>query len=445
MNSPGGSKPAAGRPYERGDAPRVVVVGGGFGGLYAARALGRAALDVTVLDRTNHHVFQPLLYQVATASLSPSQIAYPIRGVLRRQRNTRVLLAEVDGVDVAGRRILLRDGELRYDYLIVAAGARHSYFGHPEWESLAPGLKTIDDALDIRARILLAFERAEREPDAGRRGALLTFVVVGGGPTGVELAGAIGEIACNVMARDFRSFDPREARTVLVEAGPRVLPAFPADLSSKAERSLERLCVEVRTGKAVTRMEPGAVWLGDERVESGTVLWAAGVAPSPIARSLGVPLDRAGRVVVNADLTIPGHPEVFVIGDLAACADEAGRPLPGLAPVAIQQGEHAARNVVRAARGEALEPFRYRDRGAMATIGRAAAVVDLGRLRLAGYPAWLLWCFVHILWLIGFRNRFLVLIEWAWAYLRSERSARLITGERRPPETRPPRGSPSSP
>ncbi|HVM42352.1 MAG TPA: NAD(P)/FAD-dependent oxidoreductase [Gemmatimonadales bacterium] len=409
-----------------GAAPRVVIVGGGFGGLYAARALATAPVALTVVDRTNHHVFQPLLYQVATASLSPSQIAYPIRGVLRRQENARVVLGEVTGVDLARRVVTLADGELPYDHLILAAGARHSYFGHPEWEARAPGLKTLDDALRIRERILLAFERAERERDPERRRALLTFVVVGGGPTGVEMAGAIGEIACKVMARDFRDIDTRDTRTILVEAGPRLLPAFPASLAAKAERSLERLCVEVRTGEAVTRLEEGAVWLGRDRVASGTVIWAAGVAPSPLARSLGVPLDRAGRVVVNADLSVPGHPEAFVIGDLAACADEAGKPLPGLAPVAIQAGEHAARNVARAVRGEAALPFRYRDKGTMATIGRNAAVVDLGRLRIWGYPAWLMWCFIHILWLIGFRNRFLVMIEWAWAYLRFERSARLI-------------------
>ena len=415
-------------------APRVVIVGGGFGGLYAARALRRARVDVTVVDRTNHHVFQPLLYQVATAGLSPSQIAYPVRGVLRRQANTRVLMATVTGVDVAHRRVLLADGDLAYDFLILAPGARHSYFGHPEWEPLAPGLKTIDDALGVRARILSAFERAERERDPERRRALLTFVVVGGGPTGVELAGAIGEIACKVMARDFRTIDTRDTRTILVEAGPRILPAFPPGLAEKAERSLERLCVEVRAGEAVTRLEEGAVWLGADRIACATVLWAAGVAPSPIGRTLGVPLDRAGRVVVNADLSIPGHPEVFVIGDLAAATDRHGRLLPGLAPVAIQEGEYAARVVARVAGGRGAAgsppraPFRYRDRGTMATIGRAAAVVDLGRLRFSGYPAWLLWCFIHILWLIGFRNRFVVMIEWAWAYLRFERSARLITG-----------------
>ena len=413
--------------------PRVVIVGGGFGGLYAARALADAPVDVTVVDRTNHHVFQPLLYQVATASLSPSQIAYPIRGVLRRQQNTRVMLAEVVAVDPVRRTLRLADGELAYDWLILAPGASHSYFGHAEWEPLAPGLKTLDDALRIRGRVLLAFERAERETDAERRRALLTFVVVGGGPTGVELAGAIGEIACKVMARDFRNIDTREAQTILVEAGPRILPAFPASLSEKAERSLARLCVETRTGAAVSKVEPGAVWIGGERIATETVLWAAGVQPSPLARSLGVPLDRAGRVLVNADLTIPGHPEVLVIGDLAALKDASGKPLPGLAPVAIQQGEYAARAIVRSARGEAREPFHYKDRGTMATIGRAAAVVDLGKLRFSGYPAWLLWCFIHILWLIGFRNRFLVMIEWAWAYLRFERSARLITGASRPP------------
>ncbi len=408
--------------------PRVVIVGGGFGGLYAARALRRAPVEVTLVDRTNHHVFQPLLYQVATAGLSPSQIAYPIRGVLRRQRNTRVVLAEVVAVDPARRAVQLADGELSYDYLILAAGARHSYFGHPEWEALAPGLKTIDDALEIRSRVLLAFERAEREPDPERRRAELTFVVVGGGPTGVELAGAIAEIACKVMPRDFRNIDTREARTILVEAGSRILPTFSADLSDKAAHALEKLCVEVRAGAAVTAVQPGAVRVGTEVIAAATVLWAAGVAPSPTARSLGVPVDRAGRVVVNADLTIPGHPEVFVIGDMAACLDAAGRRLPGLAPVAIQQGQYAAHAILCAARGSASKPFRYRDRGTMATIGRAEAVVDFGRVRFSGYPAWLFWGFVHILWLIGFRNRFLVMIEWAWAYVRMERSARLITG-----------------
>jgi NADH dehydrogenase len=407
---------------------RVVIVGGGFAGLYAAKELGKAPVELTVVDRVNHHVFQPLLYQVATASLSPSQIAYPIRGVLRRQRNTRVILAEATAIDLAARKVLLRDGALEYDVLILATGASHSYFGHAEWEPVAPGLKTMADALAIRSRILLAFERAERETDAERRAALLTFAVVGGGPTGVELAGAIGEIACSVMPRDFRNIDTRQTRTILLEAGPRILPALPASLSEHARRSLQRLCVEVRTGAPVTRVEADGVWAGEIRIACGTVLWAAGVAPSPLGRSLGVPLDRAGRVVVEPDLTVPGHPEVFVVGDLAACKDAKGEPLPGLAPVAIQQGVHTARNVVRGLRREPLRPFRYHDRGTMATIGRAAAVVNLRRFRFWGYPAWVMWCFIHILWLIGFRNRFLVMVEWAWAYVRFERSARLITG-----------------
>lgn len=418
---------APGRPKE-GVPPRVVIVGGGFGGLYAAEALKHAPVAVTVVDRTNHHVFQPLLYQVAAASLGPSDVAYPIRAVLSGQQNASVILAEATSVDLAERKVILRDGELAYDYLIVAAGARHSYFAHPEWEEAAPGLKTLEDALAIRQRVLLAFERAERETDPERRQTLLTFVVVGGGPTGVELAGAIGEIACKVMTKDFRHIDPREARTILVEAGPRILPAFPASLSTKAESALRRLCVEVRTGALVTSVSPLAVTIGEERVSAATILWAAGVQPSELARSLGVPLDRAGRVIVGPDLTVPGHPEVFVVGDLAECAGADGRPLPGLAPVALQQGRHAAHNVLCAVRGLPLTPFRYRDRGTMATIGRGVAIVDLRGLRLSGLPAWLAWCFVHILWLIGFRNRFVVMFEWAWAYFTRQRSSRLILG-----------------
>ena len=339
-----------------------------------------------------------------------------------------MILAEATGVDLATRRVVLADGWLAYDYLIIAPGARHSYFAHPEWEEYAPGLKTVEDALAIRRRVLLAFERAERESDPARRRALLTFVVVGGGPTGVELAGAIAEIACKVMAKDFRNIDPRAARTILVEAGPRILPAFPAILSEKAERSLRRLCVDVRTGTSVASISPDAVSIGGERVNAATVLWAAGVQPSPLARSLGVPLDRAGRVIVEPDLTVPGHPDVFVVGDLATCIGPGGRPLPGLAPVALQQGRHAARNILRAMRGKPLAPFRYRDRGTMATIGRAMAVADIRGWRLSGFPAWLVWCFVHILWLIGFRNRFAVLFEWAWAYVTQQRSSRLIVG-----------------
>jgi NADH dehydrogenase len=329
--------------------------------------------------------------------------------------------------------VVLHDGWLAYDYLIVAPGARHSYFAHPEWEEFAPGLKTVEDALAIRRLVLLAFERAERESDPERRRALLTFIVVGGGPTGVELAGAIAEMACKVMVKDFRHIDPRGTRTMLVEAAPRILPTFPASLSEKAARSLRRLCVDVRTGATVTGISADAATIGGERVSAATILWAAGVQPSPLARSLGVPLDRAGRVNVDLDLTIPGHPDVFVVGDLAACNGPGGRPLPGLAPVALQQGRHAARNILRAMRGQPLAPFRYRDRGIMATIGRAAAVADIRGLRLSGLPAWLAWCVIHILWLIGFRNRFAVMFEWGWAYVTRQRSSRLIVGGA-PPE-----------
>ena len=418
--------------------PRVVIVGAGFGGLYAAQALRAAPVDIVVVDRYNHHVFQPLLYQVATAGLSPGDIACPIRTVLRRQRNARVILAEVVGIDVAARTVVLSDGSITYDRLILASGARHAYFSHPEWESFAPGLKTLEDALAIRRLVLLAFERAEREPDPARRQTLLTFVVVGGGPTGVELAGAIGETACKAMTRDFREIDPRKARVVLLEAGPRLLPTFPEALSAKAERALGRICVEVRTGTPVTRIEPGAVVTGQERLPATAVLWAAGMVASPLGRSLNVPLDGAGRVIVNADLTVPGHPEVFVVGDLAACLDASGKQLPGIAPVAIQQGRHTSRNIRLACRGEPLKAFRYRDRGMLATIGRAQAVAGFGRLHFSGFLAWWLWLTVHIVWLIGFRNRFVVLLDWAVAYVTWQRSARLIIGK---PDGPSPRGS----
>jgi NADH dehydrogenase len=419
-------------PWREADKPHLVIVGGGFAGLYAAQTLKNASLQITVVDRRNHHVFQPLLYQVATAALSPGDIAYPIRAVLAHQRNTRVWMAEVVAVDLSVRKVVLADAELFYDYLILAAGVRHAYFGHDEWEKLAPGLKTLDDAFEIRRRLMSAFERAEREPDQERRQELMTFVVVGGGPTGVELAGAIGEIACQVMGRDFRSIDPCQARVVLAEAGPRVLPAFPEVLSAKAKRSLARLGVEVWTDSPVTSIERGRVVAGVREVRAANVFWAAGVTASPLARTLGVALDRAGRVVVRPDLTVPGHPEAFVVGDLAAAFDKNGKQLPGLAPVAIQQGRHAATNVVRALLGQPSVPFRYRDRGMLATVGRAAAVADLGKLRFSGYPAWLAWIFVHIFWLIGFRNRFIVLFEWAWAYVTYQRAVRLITGEPAP-------------
>ena len=405
----------------------MVIIGGGFGGLNAARALRRAPVEVVLIDRRNYHLFQPLLYQVATAALNPSDIAEPIRRVLRRQANCRVLLAEAKAVDVDRRCITLTDGTLSYDYLIVATGATHSYFGHDEYARVAPGLKSVEDAIEMRRRVLLAYEAAERATDPVLRRAWLTFVVVGGGPTGVELAGALAEIARHALKDDFRSIDPRDAHVVLIEGLPRVLNAFPPELSAKAAAQLERLGVMVRTSTMVTGVDEAGVSLGAERLEARTVLWAAGVAASPLARSLGAPLDRAGRVKVEPDLTIPGHPEVFVIGDLAILEQD-GKPVTGLAAVAVQEGPHAARNVVRAIRGQPLEPFHYVDKGILATIGRAAAVASFGRVRLSGLLAWLVWLFVHIFLLIGFRNRFLVMFSWAWTYFTYERGARLITG-----------------
>jgi len=408
------------------DLPRVVIVGGGFGGLYAARALAGAPLQLTVIDRRNHHLFQPLLYQVATAALNPADIAAPIRRVLRRQRNAEVALAEVSGVDLPGRRVLVAGGAIPYDRLIVATGATHSYFGHPEWAPDAPGLKSVEDALEIRRRLLTAYEQAERETDPDRQRAWLTFVVIGAGPTGVELAGAIAEIAHHALAADFRHIAPEKSRILLLEAAPRVLPPYPAELSASAERQLRRLGVEVRTGTAVTGLDGGGVEIAGERIAARTVLWAAGVEASPLARSLSAPLDRAGRVRVNPDLTLPGHPEVAVVGDLASLEQD-GRPVPGVAQAAIQEGRHAARNILRSLHGAPPVAFRYRDRGSMATLGRASAVADFGRLRLSGAVAWLSWLFVHILFLIGFRNRAAVILEWAWSYLTFDRGARLIT------------------
>ena len=405
----------------------VVIVGGGFGGLYAARALRREPIQVTLLDRRNHHLFQPLLYQVAMAALSPGDIASPIRWILRRQKNVEVLLADVQRVDPVRRTLVLSDGEIAYDYLILATGAAHAYFGHEEWRGTAPGLKTLEDALEIRRRVLLAFECAEREPDAAKRAALLTFVVVGGGPTGVELAGALAEISRQSLARDFRHFNPGSARIVLVEAGPDVLATFPEPLRMFARRDLERLGVEVRTGTLVTGVHDGRVEAGQDRIDAATVLWAAGVAASPLGATLGAPTDRAGRVMVQPDLTVPGHPEIFVIGDLAAFLGTDGKMLPGVAQVAIQMGEHAARNIVRAVEHQPYRPFVYHDLGNMATIGRASAVADFGRFRLRGWFAWLAWLFVHIMNLIGFRNRIVVLVQWAWAYFTYQRAIRLIT------------------
>ena len=408
----------------------MVILGGGFGGLYAARALARADVHVTLVDRRNHHVFQPLLYQVAMAALSPGDIASPIRWILRRQRNLHVLLAEAVRVDVAARRVVLADGELSYDYLIVATGATHAYFGNDEWRRLAPGLKTLEDALEIRRRVLLAFERAERELDDARRPRLLTFVVIGGGPTGVEMAGALAEMSRQSLARDFRLFDPGSARIVLLEGGPTLLAAFPADLRDAALRDLQGLGVEVRLNAIVTGVAPGVVSIGPERLEAETAIWAAGVAASPLGGTLAAPLDRVGRVRVTPELTVPGADHVFVIGDLASLDGTDGRPLPGVAQVAIQMGRHAARNIMRAIEHQPLRPFAYRDLGTMATIGRASAVADFGRVRLRGSVAWFAWLFVHIMNLVGFRNRVVVLVQWAWAYLTYQRAIRLITGDR---------------
>lgn len=409
--------------------PRVVIIGGGFGGLHAAKALARADADVVVLDRKNHHVFQPLLYQVAAAALSPGDIAAPIRWILRRQRNVRVWLADVTRIDTERRVVHLADAphEVSYDALIVAAGVTHSYFGHDDWRAHAPGLKTLEDALAIRGRVLTAFELAERESDRAVQRRLLTFVVVGGGPTGVELAGALAEISRHALVNDFRAIDPETARIILVEGGPGVLQTYPEPLPAFARRALEALGVAVWTGNPVTRIETGRVHVGGDVIEAGTILWAAGVAASSLGASLGVPLDRAGRVIVNDDLTIPGHPEVSVIGDLALFRTADGGTLPGVAQVAMQQGVHAATGSLATLSRQPRAPFRYRFYGNMATIGRNSAIGDFGWMRLKGYPAWLAWLFIHIVQLIGFRNRFSVLTQWAVSYLTYQRAVRLIT------------------
>ena len=410
---------------------QVVIVGGGFGGLYAAKALRRAPVRVTIVDRTNHHVFQPLLYQVATAGLSAIDIGEPIRRILRRQSNATVLLADVTRIDADGRRVhLATGGSLEYDYLIVAAGATHSYFGHDTWAQHAPGLNTIEDALEIRRRILLAFERAELADDPAERTRLLTFAILGAGPTGAELAGAIAELARHALKADFRRISPGDAQIVLVEGGDRVLPSYPESLSAKAQRQLERLGVEVRTGEMVIGIDGRGVDTSQGRIDAATVLWAAGVAASPLGASLGVPLDPSGRVLVEPDLTLAGHPEVSVIGDLAAVTQD-GVSVPGVAPAAMQMGRHAARTIERALDGLTPEPFRYIDRGSMATLGRSSAIATIRGLRLSGFPAWAAWLLVHIVFLIGFRNRIVVLFEWAKAYLTYGRSARLILFQER--------------
>ena len=408
--------------------PQVVIIGGGFGGLSAAKAFAHAPVEVLLIDRRNHHVFSPLLYQVATAGLSPGDISSPIRWILRRQRNLRVWLAEAKGIDAERRVVRLSDGEAAYDFVIVAAGSTHAYFGHDEWRPHAPGLKTLEDALDIRRRVLLSFELAEREPDRAAQRRLLTFVVVGGGPTGVELAGALAEISRHALANDFRAIDPESARIILVEGGPSVLPAYPEPLSDFSRRALERLGVSVWTGSLVTGVEAGKVHIGGDTVEAGTILWAAGVAASPLGATIGVPVDRVGRVLVNEDLSVPGHREVYVVGDLAAFRTAGGQLLPGVAQVAMQQAAHAAANIARSVAGEPTRPFVYRNLGNMATIGRNSAVGDFTRFQLKGYVAWLMWLFVHIFQLIGFRNRLSVMTQWAFSYMTYQRSVRLITG-----------------
>src|SRR5579864_5409522 len=424
-------------------ATRVVIVGAGFGGLNAAQGLAKAPVKITVIDRKNHHTFQPLLYQVATAGLSPGEIAAPIRSILRGHDNVEVLLAEVTQFDLERRVVVTAESAIPYDYLIVAAGASHAYFGHEEWEPFAPGLKTIEDALEIRRRVLLTFELAERQSAAGESAPPLNFVIVGGGPTGVELAGTLSEICHHALTHEFRKIDPARAHILLIEGGPRVLAAYPDDLSRSAQEQLQRLGVEVRTSTTVTRIEPGAIDVGATRIPAAVILWAAGVAASPLGKKLGAPLDRAGRVLVQPDLSLAGHPEVFVIGDLAALKDEHGKMLPGVAPVAIQQGRFVAKLIRREIESSAsgafarLLPeaqalrrpaFHYWDKGSLATIGRAAAVAEFGKIHISGFMAWLAWLFIHILYLIGFRNRLLVLIQWAWSYLTYERGARLITG-----------------
>jgi NADH dehydrogenase len=423
--------------------PKVVIVGAGFGGLNAAKSLAKADVQLTVIDRSNFHTFQPLLYQVATAGLSPGEIAAPIRSIIGPHKNTAVLMSEVTGFDLLRKVVKTPEREFRYDYLIVAAGATHSYFGHEDWEPFAPGLKTIEDALEIRRRVLLAFELAERQAAAGEPPSDINFVVIGGGPTGVELAGNLAEISRHALAHQFRSIDPTRTHILLVEGGPRILPAYTDDLSSSAEQQLRNLGVEVRTSTLVTQVEAGAVRVGSTRLPATVIIWAAGVAASPLGRKLGVPIDRAGRVEVEPDLTIPGHPEVFVIGDLAAVKAADGNLLPGVAPAAMQQGKYVAKLIRQevdagtalpgrssGSSGPNRRPFHYWDKGSLATIGRAAAIAQFGKIHISGFVAWLSWLFIHILFLIGFRNRLLVLIQWAWSYVTYERSARLITGSK---------------
>jgi NADH dehydrogenase len=407
--------------------PHVVIVGAGFGGLEAAKLLINEPVRMTVIDRTNHHLFQPLLYQIATAALSPADIAAPIRGILGRCKNTEVILGEVKSVNVEARTVNTGDREIKYDYLILATGARHSYFGHDEWEKLAPGLKSLEDAIEIRRRLLLAFEYAEKMTDEAEKKAAMTFVIVGGGPTGVEMAGAIAEIARYTLAKDFKHIDPSSARVVLVEGDQRVISAFPEDLSAKALEQLKELGVEVHTGVHAKNLTEAGLQVGDEFIPCRVKVWAAGNTASFVGKTTGAPVDRVGRVIVNEDLTIPRHPEVQVIGDLANFSHDGGKPLPGVSPVAMQQGRHAARNILAMMNDEKPQRFRYWDKGSMATIGRNRAVADLHWFHFSGLLAWLAWLFVHIIFLVGFRNRLAVLIQWAWAYVTFNKGARLIT------------------
>jgi NADH dehydrogenase, FAD-containing subunit len=416
---------------------RVVIVGAGSGGLEAAKKFACQDVRVTVIDRTNYHLFQPLLYQVATAALSPADIAAPVRGILSKCKNIEVILAEVESVDIEARKIKTTDMEIPYDFLILATGARHSYFGHNEWEKLAPGLKSLEDAIELRRRLLMAFEYAEKITDDAARKAAMTFVIIGGGPTGVEMAGAIAEIARYTLAKDFRHIDPSQARVILIEGEPRLLASFPEDLSASATKQLVDLGVEVRTGVRATNLTEAGLQLGDEFIPCRVKIWAAGNNASFVGKTLGVPVDRVGRVMVNDDLTIPGHPEVQVIGDLANFSHQNGQPLPGVSPVAMQQGRHAAKNILRMIKNREPQRFRYWDKGSMATIGRHRAVADLNFVRLSGLPAWLVWLFVHIIFLVGFRNRLAVLFQWAWAYFTFNAGARLITRNFQS-ETRPP-------
>jgi len=417
--------------------PHVVIVGGGFGGLWTARALRRAPVRITLIDRTNHHLFQPLLYQVAMAGLSPADIAVPIRSILRRQANVTVLLGEVTGVSLESRELTTTDSRLSYDYLVLATGSRTGYFGRDEWEDFAPGLKDLTDAVDIRRRVLLAFEAAEKETNPGLRRELLTFVVVGGGPTGVEIAGAIAELARFVLARDFRAIRPEEAEIILLEGGSRILPSFSPELAESAVRQLGELGVEVRTNAKVTDINAKGVYIGDQFIEATTVIWSAGVQATSLTKRLGVPLDRSGRVLVDRDLTLPGFANAFAIGDMATFTYQTGHPLPGVSPVAMQMGACAARNIRHALKGEPYEEFHYVDKGSMATIGRSRAIAEIGKLRLSGFIAWMAWLMVHIFFLIGFRNRAIVLLNWTWSYFTYQRGARLITGRRLSPQSEP--------